>query len=496
MSVLDDVLGFFRDLIRGNTEDSDNRRTLRDEDVPAVKQAILGAIQGGAFASGRVLGTGVAEALAELGQAVSDAPLSVSGLERSISGWVSDRLDPILALTNIDRSESSGFGGQATVERELSIFEVDSDRAINGATLASATVVAINVAAFALDQGEQFLSLGQIEGWQQLLQNIIWATGLADLGGLTFRPQIASSFGPLLQRHWAARSQAEIPGTGDLVRFQVREVFDPFRREQLGASDTPDAFRRFMEQRGFSQYWADSYWAAHWLLPSTTQLNEMTHRGVLNAEEWAEQVKLNDFVPEGIPWLREIIFSPFTRVDVRRMGDLGVLTDTQLLSAYADLGYFAPRADDGHGRALFAAEVNQTFDATVHKAEALVVFTRVYNALPSIRRRLSNGFLRPDQVRQELLSTGVPDATATKLTQELVDAVDLGQSEAVRELTTSQILRGYKQALISFAQGLYLLQELGWSSSRAEFLLRLTLSLDEAQLQSTELGRRLTNGNV
>lgn len=496
MSVLDDILGFFRDLVRGNTETSDNRRTLMDADIPFVKRHVLQAL--GQLASPTAGGLpGLdGDLLLRLGEAITGSQDTVGDLESRLQKWIAEELRPVLQLTSVERPEVPTGAIPDSVEAELRIFDVQNAQARNGAVVATSVVVALNVAAAALDGGTQILSLGQIEGFQQLVQNIIWGTGLADVGGLSFRPQITTSFAPLLERYWHTVAQAEIPGPSDMVRFQLREVFDPERRAELLGTDDITPFRRFMQQRGFPNYWADSYWAAHWNLPSATQLNEMVHRGVISDDEWRRQTKLNDLVPEAIPWMEQIIYSPFTRVDVRRMGDLGVLTDRQLLQGYADIGYFAPKTATAPHRAMFAAEAGETFDATIHKAEALVVFTRVFNAMPSIRARLRNGFIQPGQVRNEILALGVPEETATKLSEELVKSRDLGDAETTRELTTSQILRGYKKALISANQTIFLLTELGWNADRAEFLTRLTLELDEAQLAPTDLGRRLLSGNL
>jgi len=490
---LDRVLGFFRDVMGSSVDTRNEAQTLTDADIPAVKGSIFAGIAA-AFGTVGEAQAVQAEGLQELQTAVADCADTVNGLKGCLSGWVAEQMRRITNLALVDRPGRLDVpvpGMAATVERESAIFDGMADRATVGAVAATGIVLTLNLLAMHMDAGVQVASLGQIRGFQQLIQNVIWATGLADIGGLAFRPQVAASFQPLLERYYNSQSQAQIPGPGDLVRFQLREVFDVSRRQILLGDDDLSAFKTFMRQRGFPDYWSDSYWAAHWVLPSISQLNEMLHRGVISVEEWRKQVRFNDFVPEAIPWLEETIYSPFTRVDARRMADIGLLTGQELLQAYADIGYYAETEAVGRDRrrAIFAAP--GTFDPAVHKAEALYRFTLIFNMLPDIRRRLANGFLLAEDVKGELLRSGIGEDAAQQITETLVKKRDLDSSEAMRDLTTSQIVRGTRTGLISFLQGLELLTQLGWSATRAEFLLRLQVSIDDAEPTATSLGRAL-----
>jgi len=418
---------------------------------------------------------------------------SITDIQSALTNEVRKQLQPFLAIANIDRSPFPSGAVQGTIEAEIAIFKQDADRAVNGAAVATTAVVALNILAMAADGATQVASLGQIQGFQQLVQNIIWATGLSDIGGLTFRPQVATSFAPLLQRYWHTQSQAMIPGQGDVQRFLVREIFDPVRRAELLGDEDLSQIKEVNRQLGFSDYWTENYWAAHWNLLSQGQLDEALHRGIIDKPEWRRQVRFNDVVPEGVDWLEKIIYKPFTRVDTRRMENLGVLTREQTLKAYSDVGYFAPMVSDGNGSQRPEFVSQGEFDPSEHKAQAMVVFTEVFNALPSIRRRLSKGNLRPEDVLGELEATGMPAENALLLRDGLVRAEDLDTAEATRELTTAQIIRGAKRGVINFSQAKHLLGELGWRDERAEFLLRLQTSPEDAP-SITELGQRLITG--
>jgi hypothetical protein len=146
---------------------------------------------------------------------------------------------------------------------------------------------------------------------------------------------------------------SNLPSPADLVRFELRETFkQPYRDEQL-KPPASDAFKAYMKQLGYNEFWADSYWAAHWTLPSTGQGFEMYQRLrqgavpddlVFSREDLKDLIKRNDVLPLYHDQLIEIAYVPFTRVDVRRMYKLGTLDYNGVLEAYKDLGYKPEKA--------------------------------------------------------------------------------------------------------------------------------------------------------
>lgn len=379
-----------------------------------------------------------------------------------------------------------------SIRRELARGGSESQKRV------AVTVAAVNlvvVTGNAASVAAELATIGVVKSISDAIQSWIWANGLGGMTSLAYSPQINASVGPWLDRMFNQRAQAKMPGPTDLVRFQLRETFLPGRREELIGTEDRGTFDSFMEQLGFNKFWADSYWGAHWQLPSISQLNEMLFRGVIDQEEWTRFVRFNDFEPSQIPNLQEIIFNPYTRVDVRRMHRMGILTDPELLQAYADLGNFAPTAPDDSGRLRAQFVTNPDF--TVHKAQALVIFTKIFNALPELRQRFRRGWISGDELLQSLVATGIPADKARTLFQTIANA-DSGQRTAPeRELTRGLIARAFKLSLISFQQGLFLLQRIGWSLAEAELILRVQSAADDPlQNVDTALGARLTEGQV
>ncbi|GAI86983.1 unnamed protein product, partial [marine sediment metagenome] len=83
------------------------------------------------------------------------------------------------------------------------------------------------------------------------------------------------------------------------------------------------------------------YWAAHWSLPSASQGFEMLHRGVINFNELDMLLRALDVMPFWRTKLTSIAYRRMTRVDIRRIYKLGVITQAEVYAAYIELGYNA-----------------------------------------------------------------------------------------------------------------------------------------------------------
>lgn len=182
-----------------------------------------------------------------------------------------------------------------------------------------------------------------------------------------------------------------LPPPQDVIRMAAREVFEPELREKYRLDeDRPVEYLTWAAKVGITGEVAANYWAAHWELPSYTQIIEMWHRGYIGESDVDDFFVQLDMVPYWRELLKKIAFKPFTRVDVRRMFKLGVLNDEETLQAYKDLGY------------------------NDKKAGAMLEFTKVYTspAEPTIKdeaKELTRGLIL-SMYREKVIDPG----TATK----------------------------------------------------------------------------------
>lgn len=220
------------------------------------------------------------------------------------------------------------------------------------------------------------------------------------------------------------------PGVQDLITMAVREVFTPEIAERFGQfEDLPQEFVDNARRVGLSELWAGRFWAAHWRLPSVQQGFEALHRTtetsldpdkdtitlpsgktietVIGTSTLDLLLKSSDVMPFWRPLIREIAFRPFTRVDVRRMHKVGVLSEDDVMRSYLDLGY----------------------DST--KARQLTAFTLALNApqedAVAVRERdltksdiiglLNDGLLDADGTRSALVEMGFDNDESDLLVQ-------------------------------------------------------------------------------
>jgi len=152
------------------------------------------------------------------------------------------------------------------------------------------------------------------------------------------------------------------PSPTDFIRFAVRDVFteDAKTQEALSA-EFPNDIVPYAEKAGMSKDVLMWYWRAHWELPSPTQVYEMLHRlnpdvlkvrGDAYKEMGLDLSKLEttkktvelylkqaDYDKRWRQRLLAISYNPLTRVDLRRIYELGLIDDNELLARLMELGY-------------------------------------------------------------------------------------------------------------------------------------------------------------
>lgn len=146
------------------------------------------------------------------------------------------------------------------------------------------------------------------------------------------------------------------PQPQDLVRFAVREVYNETIRSKFGMDE--DISGKFLEEAskaGLQPEQAKNFWASHWDLPSVQQVFEMYHRDVIEKPEMDMALKALDIMPFWRTALTKIAYRPLTRVDIRRMHDLGLLDRDGVKERYQHIG-FSP--DDAELMTQFTMRFN------------------------------------------------------------------------------------------------------------------------------------------
>jgi len=243
-----------------------------------------------------------------------------------------------------------------------------------------------------------------------------------------------------------------IPPAQDLIRFAVREAFSPDIVSKYDThADLPADFVSNLKKTGGSEEWAKAYWASHWELPSIQMGFQMLHRGVIDNEELNTLLRTKDIMPYWREKTTAISYTPFTRVDIRRMHALGVLDDKGVLKAYTDIGYSPENAEK---MLEFTIQLNMESEFDLTRTEVLKAF------------------------RSEILSEKETIAFLSSLgySEERVSLImtleSLKEEESVRDLTLSQVKNLYKEELIRESEVYEKLSALNMGGNEIDLLIK------------------------
>lgn len=259
-----------------------------------------------------------------------------------------------------------------------------------------------------------------------------------------------------------------LPNAQDVIRFAVREVYTPEIAQRFGQfEDFPDAALPDAGKVGVSAESMRKYWAAHWELPGISQGFEMLHRGAITADDLGLLLKALDVMPFWRDKLTKISYTPYARVDARRMWDLGVLDDAELKRAYLDIGY-----DDEHS--------NQ-----------MVLWTKIYQTFPDLIARYKNGYINLEQVKSKLLAFGLPEDRANFLIEAKVKPEQPARIAIEKALTKAEVLKGLYKGVISEADANALLKDMGYDDNEIAIIIAINMpaSSTASALKAKELSK-------
>ncbi|MDP2955237.1 MAG: hypothetical protein Q8N53_02345, partial [Longimicrobiales bacterium] len=208
------------------------------------------------------------------------------------------------------------------------------------------------------------LSVGQLETVLTSIFKVLDTMGIPQLGNNS--ASLPWEIGVLepARQYWLSVHQPSLPGSGDLIRFVVKEAI------------APERFTELMKLQGFREEFTTAYWAAHWRDISVEQANEAYHKGIISREERDKYLVLLDYKPEPRPGIakadRDIIAglakTPLPRVDVRRGFKLGDVSMAEMEQMYVGLGYEdkAPLMTKIQARAAYESLQNSVINEAMY----------------------------------------------------------------------------------------------------------------------------------
>lgn len=247
------------------------------------------------------------------------------------------------------------------------------------------------------------------------------------------------------------------PSPTDLITMEAKSVFRPDIVDTFNLADEFNTINLGnFAKAGMSEEQVKNYWIAHWQPPAYTSIRDFVHWGFLDPNTAAGQHFIDQWFREAAvpPFWRDkylgTIYEPLTRVDLRRMRFLEVIGDSDVITGYKRLGYSDADANN------------------------LLIFTKLQQFEPELRRRYQNGWLTEDQLRAELIGYGLEPNRAERILQTLIKSEDSANVGKVRELTKAEVLNGYKRDVLSAEQATELLLRLHYTKAEAAFELAVT----------------------
>lgn len=319
-----------------------------------------------------------------------------------------------------------------------------------------------------------------------------------------------------------------IPPIQDLIRFMVRDTDDEQIRNKFGLDDS--FTQKFGKELAKYSHWQNipeevvkHYWRAHWRIPSFTQLAEIFHRNrkagtPIEDDPLFQDIKdaliQDDLLPFWIPKLLSTTFTLLTRVDIRRVYDLGQFKKEDVVKQYVRRGYsdddaqsladFAelqksrraraePATRDyiaGHlGRAeLIADLVSEGYEEdSAEKAAVWSERKRRYRVqkkcVAAIRRQFLKGLANEFEA-EALLRQQIGDESQVNA---LLDEFRCERKAVGKEIPAGALCRMLERGVITADQYFDRLQDLGYEPMRAFEMLRdCQVGIDKKQLALAE----------
>lgn len=259
-----------------------------------------------------------------------------------------------------------------------------------------------------------------------------------------------------------------LPGLNDIITMAVKEAFSPKIAETFGQyEDFPEEFAHFAKQAGLSEEWAKRYWAAHWGLPSPNMGFEMFQRGIVSEDELKLLLKALDIMPFWREKIIKLSYQPITRVDIRRMYKMSLLTDDELYQRYLQIGY---SPEDAAKMVEFTKVYSAPEDENTND-EFRILARSTYSA--AYRKNI----ISKDEYYQFLISANYNEHDANLLIaiDDFTISTDakLFNLEDYKKDYQKVVLNGYDRGILARHEVVNMLETVGYSEDEANLQINL-----------------------
>jgi len=259
------------------------------------------------------------------------------------------------------------------------------------------------------------------------------------------------------------------PTLGDVVNFYAKEAFEPDMIDKYGLeNELPPYEGTYFEQLGIPRDVATKYWIAHWQHPSLGTAFELLHRGEITSEELWRWYRVVEYPPYWRDKLTAVSWDLPNRIELRMMARYGLVGKDFLITMLEKVG--------------LAEEYR---DVAADMMLAMGIRT-------DLSTRYSKGWINADEIRQELIDSGLSPDVQERMYQWIVKNTSDDRVSTERDLTKAEIVKGVKKGFISAVQGVELLMDMGYSKDEAEYILVINVEALSGSPETYQELKRIT----
>jgi len=120
---------------------------------------------------------------------------------------------------------------------------------------------------------------------------------------------------------------------------------------------------------------------------------------------------------------------------------------------------------------LYNNFVDEGYDTA--QAGLLLMYTQLIQKLPDLQAMYQKGIITGEQVVTELKKMEVPEYNARLLVQKITDQYQIDRLTTEKDLTKAEIIKGVKNNVLTTAQGVSLLVDIGYDENEAYYILAI-----------------------
>jgi len=324
------------------------------------------------------------------------------------------------------------------------------------------------------------------------------------------------------QAELITNSYKYLPSLNDVLQWMAKEAFEEDMVQALGLDEEfPQLFAEYAAKLGVPPDDAKRFWRAHWSTIGFSQMADAFHRHRAEAyvRGWYEhemnQWKRNwdvFFRQAEVPrfyreMLQKITYNVITRVDARRMYEMGFLDKDELTAIYIAQGYTkedaekmsdwvaweTQRYDEEDLRGLTKSNIEnlykyglindneyinlmnkigygeETSEYSLQLLKSNIFMENFKSRVDIIKKKYLKGLLTADQARHALIQLGA-DATWV---DEAVASWETDRIEQIKQLSKDDIKQAVRYGILKIQEGFKKLIEIGYNKDDAKILLQI-----------------------